>query len=160
MGKQAATFLQALKQAGHRITSQRQAICEYLAATDKHPTPYQVYADISTEHPEISRATVYNTLNTLQSLGAIVEIKLGEDQTHYETNLTPHINLLCLRCHQIIDYAGILPLEDLQKVLVAETGFQPVAAKIDIIGFCQSCQQRRKAEIRAQWRAQTIVQKE
>jgi Fur family transcriptional regulator, peroxide stress response regulator len=160
MTKQTDTFLQALKQAGHRITPQRQAICEYLAATHKHPTPYQVYADLSIEHPEISRATVYNTLNTLQSLGAIVEINLGEEHTHYDTNSVPHINLICLRCHQIIDYAGDLPLEDLQNVLKAETGFQPVAAKIDILGFCQSCQQQRKTEIRAQWRAQTSSRKE
>jgi len=155
MSKQATTFLQALKQAGYRITPQRQVICEYLAATDQHPTPYQVHAAISAEHPEISRATIYNTLNTLQSLGAILEMTLGEDQTHYETNLAPHINLLCLHCHQIIDYAGILPLADLQNALIAETGFQPIAAKIDIIGFCQSCQQQRTAEIRAPLRAQT-----
>ena len=160
MAKQAGTFLQALKQAGHRITAQRQAICEYLATTDKHPTPYQVYADLSIEHPEISRATVYNTLNTLQSLGAIVEINFGEDHTHYDTNSAPHINLICLRCHQVIDYAGDLPREDLQKVLKVETGFQPVTAKIDILGFCQDCQQQRKAEICAIGRAQTTGRKE
>jgi len=160
MAKQAETFLQTLKQAGHRITPQRQAICEYLAATNKHPTPYQVYADLSTEYPEISRATVYNTLNTLQSLGAIVEINFGEDHTHYDTNSTPHINLICLRCHQIVDYGGGLPLEDLQAVLKTETGFQPVAVRVDTLGFCQNCQQQRKAEIRAQWRAQTTGRKE
>jgi hypothetical protein len=33
-------------------------------------------------------------------------------------------------------------------------GFQPVAAKVDIFGFCANCRERKKAEIRAQWRAQ------
>ena len=40
-------YLQALQQAGHRITAQRRAICEYLATTDRHPTPYEIYDDIS-----------------------------------------------------------------------------------------------------------------
>lgn len=154
MQKQPDTYLTALKQAGHRITPQRQLICEYLAKTDKHPTPYQVYEDISVGHPEISRATIYNTLNTLQQLGAIVEINFGEDHTHYETNPAPHVNLICLRCHEIIDYEGELPIQALQDALLAETGFQPVAAKVDILGFCQNCQKQRKAEILAQWSAQ------
>ena len=33
-------------------------------------------------------------------------------------------------------------------------GFQPVAAKVDVFGFCVNCRERKKAEIRAQWRAQ------
>jgi Fur family peroxide stress response transcriptional regulator len=144
------TFLNALKQAGYRITQQREAICTYLAATDKHPTPYQVFADISLEYPEISRATVYNTLNTLQNLGAIVEINFGADHAHYDTNAAPHVNLICLRCHQIIDYEGELPFVALQNKLSEETDFQPVAARIDMLGFCPTCQQQRKTEIRTQ----------
>ena len=67
-------YIEVLQQAGRRITEQRKLICAYLAATRSHPTPYQVYADLSEAHPEISRATVYNTLNALKELGAIVEI--------------------------------------------------------------------------------------
>ena len=88
------------------MTPQREAICTYLAQTDRHPTPYQVYEDLSVTHPEISRATVYNTLNTLQQLGAIVELSFGADHTHYDTNPEPHINLICLRCHRSCDYHG------------------------------------------------------
>ena len=85
-------YLNALRQAGKRITEQRRLVCEYLAETTTHPTPYQLYEDLSAQHPEISRATVYNTLNVLQELGAIVEIGFGTEHTHYETDTTPHIN--------------------------------------------------------------------
>jgi Fur family peroxide stress response transcriptional regulator len=155
-------FIKALQQAGHRITPQRRAICEYLSTTDKHPTPYQVFADISTRYPEISRATVYNTLNTLQSLGAIVEINFGEEHKHYDTNAAAHINLICLRCHQIFDYAGRTPDDvseisasdwatgALQNKIIMETGFQPIATKVDVLGFCHACQAELTAEIRQQ----------
>ncbi|MEZ4559992.1 MAG: Fur family transcriptional regulator [Caldilineaceae bacterium] len=149
-------YLQALQQAGHRITAQRRAICEYLATTDRHPTPYEIYDDISYAHPEISRATVYNTLNVLQALGVIVEIAFGADHTHYDTDPTPHINLICLRCHSITDYHAPVDaaLQAAQQEEIARnTGFQPVSARMDILGFCADCRARRRAEIIAQWNA-------
>jgi Fur family peroxide stress response transcriptional regulator len=141
----------ALRRAGLRITPQRQAICEYLAGVNHHPSPYQVYADISGVHPEISRATVYNTLNTLQQLGAIVELSFGADHTHYDTNPEPHINLICLRCHKIVDFAGEVALGEINQRILLETGFQSAAAKVDLVGFCAECREQRLAEIRAQY---------
>ena len=147
-------YLDALKGAGHRLTWQRRAICEYLATTNQHPSPYQVFSAIADDHPEISRATVYNTLNVLQEMGAIVEIAIGSDHTHYDTNPDPHINLICLRCHKIED-CHLSPLPpDLQARIHEEAHFQPVAARTDILGFCKECRERKRAEIAAQWAAQ------
>jgi Fur family peroxide stress response transcriptional regulator len=147
-------YIHALQQAGHRITAQRRTICDYLATTDKHPTPYEIYGDISQAHPEISRATVYNTLKVLQSLGVIVEIAFGADHTHYDTDPTPHINLICLRCHSITDFHADVSTPDQQAEIAHATGFQPVTARMDILGFCADCRARRRAEIIAQWNAE------
>ncbi|MDQ3249224.1 MAG: transcriptional repressor, partial [Chloroflexota bacterium] len=128
------SLLTTLKKAGHRITPQRRTICGYLATTDQHPTPSQVYTSVVAAHPEVSRATVYNTLNALQRLGAIVEINVGSDHTHYDTNPAPHVNLICLHCHTIIDAPGALPAFDWQAWTDAANGFQPVTAHVDILG--------------------------
>lgn len=145
MAKQVDFYLTALRNAGHRITDQRYAICDYLANTEKHPTPYQVYTDISTLDPEISRATVYNTLNALQQLGAIVEINFGANHTHYETDPSPHVNLICLRCHSVVDYHSTLAdhfTKTAEFVALQEAiGFHVMATKVDVLGFCQTCQQ-------------------
>ena len=149
-------FLQILKQAGLRLTPQRRAICAWLAETERHPTAYELYEDLALTHPEISRATVYNTLNTLQELGAIVELSFGSDHTHYDTNPEPHVNLICLRCHSITDYHAPVDaaLQAAQQEEIAlNTGFQPVSARMDILGFCADCRARRRAEIIAQWNA-------
>lgn len=145
-------YVAALQRAGLRLTAQRQAICSYLAGTDSHPTASQVYADLLQVHPDISRATVYNTLNTLQQLGAIVELSFGSDHTHYETNPEPHVNLICLRCHQIVDYFGTLDLDALGQHVLLEQGFHTAAARIDLVGFCAECREQKRAEIRAQLR--------
>ncbi len=163
MPKHVEGYLDLLRNAGYRITAQRQQICHYLATTTKHPTPYEVYEAISAQHPEISRATVYNTLNTLQSLGAIVEISFGANHTHYDTDPTPHVNLICLRCHAVEDYHPLTQLigtaipepqrllgpfaqDNIFQQTIEQLGFQPIAAKIDLIGLCRCCQQATQSE--------------
>lgn len=140
-------YLDTLRRHGLRITEQRRAICEYLAQTDSHPTPAQVYADVAARHPEISRATVYNTLNALRDLGLIVEISMGSDHSHFDTDPTPHTNLICLRCHQIIDYPAHSGERDFYEEIFNQTGFRPVASQQQIVGFCQPCREQRRAEI-------------
>lgn len=142
-------YLQLLKKAGLRLTPQRTAICAFLARTEQHPSAYQVYEELAATHPGISRATVYNTLNTLRELGAIVELSFGSDHTHYETNTQPHVNLICLRCHKIVDYFGDPGVDALVERIRQETGFQTVAVKLDLVGFCEACRQQRIEEIRA-----------
>ena len=140
-------FLNAIRQSGRRVTEQRRVICSYLAASQSHPTPSRVFADVSREHPEISRATVYNTLNILQELGAIVEISFGDGHTHYETNTSPHVNLVCLRCHDIVDVPVAPALLESEEAWLRD-GFQPVAVKMDVYGFCEECRRRKRMEIR------------
>jgi len=139
-------YIDLLRTAGYRITDQRTKICRYLAETNGHPTPYQVYADLQLIDPAISRATVYNTLNTLQQLGGIVEINFGTNHTHYDTDPAPHINLICLRCHVIEDCHCSLPVNSALQPHIAHHGFQAVATKIDVLGLCQACQQAEAEE--------------
>lgn len=141
-------YIDALKRGGHRITEQRRAVCEYLYQTERHPTPSDVFVAVSEMHPEISRATVYNTLNALRDLGAIVEISVGGEHTHYDTNPEPHVNLICLRCDQVFDYEDAAPLTDLYRQVYDETDFQPVAIQVQMMGFCPECRARKREEIR------------
>ena len=143
-------YLNALKNGGYRITDQRRAVCDFLATTPTHPTPSDVYGALSVTHPEISRATVYNTLNTLRDLGAIVEISVGAGHTHYETDTTPHINLICLGCDQVMDYHGPFFLGAVREQIVQDMGFVTVAGKVELVGFCQECRDRKRNEIRQQ----------
>lgn len=147
MGEQ---YLDVLRKAGHRITTQRAQICAYLANTDQHPTPYQVFADLQSIDPTISRATVYNTLNTLQQIGAIVEINFGANHTHYDTDPTPHINLICLHCHTIEDcYCDLSANQQLHDAIAAH-GFHAIATKVDILGVCRACYEAQQATIEAE----------
>jgi Fe2+ or Zn2+ uptake regulation protein len=68
------------------------------------------------------------------------------------------MNLVCLRCHTIVDYPATFPMESLGPLLAQGEGFQPVTARVDILGFCRECQARKRAEIQDAWRRQQTQQ--
>ena len=121
------------------MTPQRLAICDVLAASDDHPTPYVVYERVRVQVPTVSVATVYNTLGALRDLGAIVEIGLGRSEAHYEPNLAPHANLICLQCGRISDFEG-LPMLQMASQIEASSGFDIKNTRIDVYGVCRECQ--------------------
>lgn len=133
----------ALQEAGYRMTPQRLAICDILAASEEHPTPYVVYDEVRQAFPTVSLATVYNTLAALRDLGEIVEIGLGRSKTHYEPNLAPHANLICLQCGRIVDFDD-LPMEQWSGQIGEASGFAVKNTRIDVFGVCQRCQESEK----------------
>lgn len=132
----------ALQSGGYRLTPQRLAICRYLAASREHPSPGQVYEQARNEHPAISLATVYNTLEVLRDLGEIVEIPGGAEGVRYETDLSLHANLICMQCGGIVD----LPLDCLsaaETAIRAASDFELRRLRLDGFGLCSACQRRR-----------------
>jgi len=96
-------MIRAFREAGQRITRQREAVFDYLSRPRAgHPSARKVYEDLREEHAGISVATVYNTLGALVRLGRIKVIEFESGDNRYETNLDPHINLTCLSCRNIL----------------------------------------------------------
>jgi Fe2+ or Zn2+ uptake regulation protein len=83
---------------------------------------------------------VYNTLQTLVRHGLIQEIgEAGDGALHYDGNPTPHINLICTRCHGVEDFYDI-PLDGVVDQVMAESGFDVHGVRIAYYGLCGNCQ--------------------
>jgi Fur family transcriptional regulator, peroxide stress response regulator len=132
-------LIRALRSTGYRITPQRVEICRALAESKTHPSPQAIYQQVSVKYPGISQATVYNTLTLLRDLGEVVEVGLGQDRTHYEPDPAPHVNLICLRCGAIEDLENET-VTTLSAQLAETQGLRMKAARMDIYGFCRTCQ--------------------
>ena len=66
---------QILLARGVKPTPQRVVIAQYMMQTDSHPTADDVLVAVAEALPvALSRATVYNTLNTLKDAGVIREV--------------------------------------------------------------------------------------
>lgn len=135
-------LLSTLRESGMRITPQRGAICAYLAACEAHPTAAMIYEALKPEMPSLSLMTVYNTLNALADLGAIHAIgQAGDDTVHYDTDTEPHVNLVCVNCHKIIDLPSY-NLRALRREIDAKTDFQLISEQVVFYGLCEDCQKK------------------
>lgn len=140
-------LIDGLKRAGLRLTPQRVAICQLLAESKEHPTASMIYHALLPQFPTLSLATVYKTLDVLKQLGLVQSLgDAGDGCEHYDADLTPHINLVCLRCHRVSDYED----ETIQQVgqrVAARSGYEIQGARIVYYGLCPTCRNGGKARV-------------
>ncbi|QLE73862.1 transcriptional repressor [Streptomyces rectiverticillatus] len=132
-------LLERLRGRGWRLTAQRRVVAEVLDGDHVHYTADEVHARAAELLPEISRATVYNTLGELVSLGEVMEVSTDGRAKRYDPNAHhAHQHLVCSQCGTIRD---VHPTGDLLAVLPADErfGFQVAAVEVTYRGVCPNC---------------------
>ncbi len=79
-----------LEQAGIRPSAQRVAIASYVLATADHPSADEVWTAVKAQFPMVSRATVYNTLQTFREHGLLQQLVLAEGCVVFDPNVERH----------------------------------------------------------------------
>ncbi|WP_371798493.1 transcriptional repressor [Streptomyces sp. NBC_01707] len=132
-------LLKRLRRRGWRMTSQRRVVAEVLDGDHVHLTADEVHARAAQRLPEISRATVYNALGELVSLGEVIEVSTDGRAKRYDPNAhRPHQHLVCTGCGTIRDvHPTGSPLDDLPTE--ERFGFAVSEAEITYRGLCPSC---------------------
>jgi Fur family peroxide stress response transcriptional regulator len=135
-------LLERCRAAGVKLTPQRIAIFECLAARRGHLSAEEVYQDVLQRHPTLSFATVYNTLQLLTAMGEVREVILDELRRRYDVNTEAHHHAVCRVCHQITD----VPLDAVGEA-VASAGtrlpgsdFYVERVAIEFSGLCAACE--------------------
>lgn len=132
-------YMKRLKESGLRITPQRIAICDLLVGSETHPTATELYEQLKPQHPSLSLATVYNTLDVLVGVGMVNALgSLGDDRVHFDANLSPHINLACVKCHKIVDTHSDCT-DALDQEVAQKTGFRISGSSLLFFGTCPQC---------------------
>ncbi|MFI0977490.1 Fur family transcriptional regulator [Streptomyces sp. NPDC021093] len=132
-------LLQRLRGRGWRMTSQRRVVAEVLDGDHVHLTADEVHALAVDRLPEISRATVYNTLGEMVSLGEVTELSTDGRAKRYDPNAhRPHQHLVCSGCGVIRD---VHPAGDPLDRLPPDQryGFEVSEAAITYRGLCPAC---------------------
>lgn len=93
--------------AGLPLTSQRRTLIEVLAGRTDHPTVDQIYSAVAERLPEVSRATVYRSLEVLTDLKLLKRVEHPGSAVRFDANMDPHHHFLCTRCGKLAD----LPLD-------------------------------------------------
>lgn len=136
--KSDASAIEALRSKGYKATPQRIAICRIALNSRAHPSAQQVYNEVKKIQPTVSLATVYKTLEVLSDLDLLREITFSKGQARFDSYMSPHINLVCLKCGIITDLDDTTVKEIIRKV-TASTKFKPTGQRMDVYGICQKC---------------------
>lgn len=99
---------------GLRLTRQRESVYRALCASHTHPTAEQLLAQVHRDDPEVSQATVYNTLDTLVECGLANRIPASTSggACRYDADMQEHV-------HIVLDDGRIMDVpSDLSKRLI------------------------------------------
>jgi Fe2+ or Zn2+ uptake regulation protein len=131
------TMLSHLRRKGYKLTPQRRAVVTVLAQDRSHPHVSEIIARARSLSPRISASTVYYTLAMLKEENLIREIEFYNADNRYDTNVSDHLNLICMACGKIEDYEGTVPVS--ARTVAETTGFRPVRMRFESYGYCKRC---------------------
>lgn len=97
------SILERLKEKEVILTPQRLAVAEFMDKNHRHPTAEDVYARLKKKYPTMSFATVYSTLELLESLGEVQRLTIRKEKACWDYDAEPHHHFLCEKCDKIID---------------------------------------------------------
>jgi Fur family ferric uptake transcriptional regulator len=130
---------QQVKDAGLKLTKQRETICEVFFAQEGHRRAEEILHDARHRDNKVSLATVYRTLKLLQEYGFAKAHNFQDGQALFEPALDAHHDhLICTSCGQIVEFVDP-KIEKLQSKVAREHGFRVTHHKMELYGLCSAC---------------------
>src|SRR5881409_2294599 len=129
-------MLRQLAAAGHRMTGPRAAVVRAIAGHEGAVTAEQLVAELQPR--DISRATVYRTLELLERRGLLARMHLDSYHGYAVCDDSHHHHLLCSVCGRVamVDAGGIET--EIQK-LARELDFRVDTHTLEFSGVCRDC---------------------
>lgn len=126
-----------------KLTGERMAILSAVLTRDTHFDAETLHAGLRAKGGDISRATVYRTLDLLVQCGLVRKNSLGSSHANYEAarDNEHHDHLICLNCNKIMEFYRP-DLEVLQEEICAENSFKAMHHSLQIFGLCSECRDK------------------
>ena len=126
-----------MREAGLRVTPQRRAVWSAFGdEEDGHLAADEVFARARRVLPELSRATVYNTLAAFVEAGMLQAVE-SRGAVLYDPNPDPdHHHFRCRSCDRLYD----VPVEGVEGIrIVSEEAFVVESKAVLLRGICPRC---------------------
>ena len=135
------TLLERLRERGWRVTPQRRAVAVALEGDHVHLTADEVHRRAREVLPEVSLATVYNTLNEMVAMGEIAEVRHAPGRVPLRPQRRPHARTTtcCARCAARCSTSTPHAVADLQLPAADRHGFTVDAVEVTFRGTCPDC---------------------
>ena len=134
------TLKKVLKKEGLRYTLQRQAIWDELYASDEHRDAEEIYLALYNSGLNVSRATVYRTIDVLVKNNLVRKLDLGDGRARYENKMDTahHDHLICVQCGKIEEFMDNV-IENQQEVIVENFGYRLIRHIHQLFVICDEC---------------------
>lgn len=125
-----------------RLTRQRRVVVQVMESAPRHMDASEIF-DLAHEiDPNITRVTVYRTLDMLKGHGLIDELDLLHlrGHRHYYESHGPrdHIHVACIRCGKVREFESEL-YEQLMEQISRDCGLEITIARTEVGGLCADC---------------------
>lgn len=141
--KRAKRLTNALRDAGVRITRQRAALLDVLAAADDHPDAVDLQRRAEVEVPGMSLSTVYRTLTALEEQGVILRHQFEGAPARFEhAEAGHHDHMIDVDTGEVVEFCSDR-IEKLQAEIAAELGYEIVHHRMEL--YVRSKRSNRRA---------------
>ena len=86
-----------------RNTVQKDMVLDAVKRLMNHPTAEEIYDLIHSEHPSVSKGTVYRNLGVLVDEDKLVKVGVADGPDHYDHTLVKHFHMCCRKCKRVVD---------------------------------------------------------
>ena len=100
-----------------------------------------VYSALRKNNLNVSRATVYRTIDVLYKNNLIRKIELGDSPSKYENkvNSDHHDHIICVQCGRIDEFVDD-KIESQQDKIIDKLGFKMIRHIHQLFVLCKDCQ--------------------
>lgn len=131
---------------GARLTPLRRRVLELIWSSHEAVKAYDLLDRLSSEDRTVKPPTVYRALDFLLQQGLVHRVDSLSAFVGCSHPQDPHdVRLLiCTQCGQVTELADPALDETLARA-IAQTGFKPTRAHLEIHGLCAHCQEKQPA---------------
>ena len=130
-----------LRKAGLKVTLPRMKILDILETTSsRHQSAEDVYKALLETGEDIGLATVYRVLTQFEAAGLVKRHHFEGGHSVFELNEgSHHDHILCVKCGKVDEFIDET-IEQRQKAIAAELGFELTDHCLYMYGICKECQ--------------------
>jgi Fur family ferric uptake transcriptional regulator len=130
-------FAEFLKKKGYRSTPERAMVLSEIYASAGHFDADEIFIRMKQKGSNISRATVYNTLELLVECNLVSQNSFGHKHLHYERiyGYEHHDHIICEDCGKVFEFTNP-KIEEQQQAVCAKMGFEIERHTLQIFARC------------------------
>jgi Fur family transcriptional regulator, ferric uptake regulator len=135
----ATTIVEALEEAGYRLTSPRRALADLIGSRRGHFTAEDLLGESRRRRLGVTRSTVFRSLDVLAELGLVERLDLPTGG-HAFVACEPahHHHIVCSSCGRSTEVEDN-GLESVAAAIGRQTGYRVDTHRLELFGLCPAC---------------------